>query len=72
MEAERLLLVDAWVENETAGSKAVARTRVARIENRHIVLLCHLVDGREEGKEVLLGVDVLFTVSREEDVLALF
>ena len=35
------------------------------IENRHIVLLCHLVDGGEEGEEVLLGVYVLFTMSRQ-------
>ena len=42
------------------------------IEDRHIVLLCHLVDRGEQRSEVLLRVDVLLTMGRQQDVLALF
>ncbi len=45
---------------------------MAAVEDRHIVLLCHFVDGIEEGEEVLLCVDVLFSVRREQDVFSLF
>ena len=41
------------------------------IEDRHIVFLRHVVDGVEERKEVLLCIDILLTVSREQNVLPL-
>jgi len=44
---------------------------VATVENRHVVLLDHLVDSGKEGEEILLRVYILLTVGREEDVLAL-
>lgn len=59
------------VKFESAGCKAVARTRMAAVEDRHIVLLGHPVDGGEEAQEVLLGVDVLFSVGTQQDVSAL-
>ena len=71
MEAERLMLDDALIQLKATGSKAVARTRMAAVEDRHIVLLCHFVDGIEEREEVLLSVDVLFAMGREQDILAL-
>ena len=42
------------------------------VKDRHIVLLCHLVDRAEERVEILFGVDVLFSVGREKNVFALF
>ena len=48
VEAERLVLEDSFIEFEAAGGKAVAAARVATVEDRHVVLLCHFVDGVEE------------------------
>lgn len=44
---------------------------MAAVEDGHVVLFCHVVDSIEERKEVLLCVDVFFTVSRKENILAL-
>ena len=44
---------------------------MAAVEDGHIVLLGHLVDGVEEAQEVLLRVDVLLAVGAQQDVLAL-
>ena len=68
VEAEGLVLDDALVELEAAGGKAVAAARVARVEDGHVVLLGHAVDGGEEAQEVLLGVDVFFAVGGEQDI----
>ena len=43
---------------------------MATVEDGHVVLLRHLVDSSEEGEEVLLRVDILLTVSGQENVLA--
>ena len=40
------------------------------VEDGHVVLLRHLVNSSEEGEEVLHRVDIFFTVSRQENVLA--
>ena len=48
VEAEGLVLDDTLVEFEAAGGKAVAAARVATVEDGHVVLLCHFVDGVEE------------------------
>ena len=63
VEAEGLMLNDAWVELEAACCKTIAAARVAAVEYRHVVFLCELVDGIEEREEVLLGVDILFAMS---------
>ena len=44
---------------------------MAGIQNWHIILLRHLVDGVEQREEVLLRVDVLLAVRRKKDVLTL-
>ena len=62
VEAEGLMLDDAWVELEAACCKTIAAARVAAVEYRHVVFLCELVDGIEEREEVLLGVDILFAM----------
>ena len=43
---------------------------MATVEDGHVILLRHLVDSSEEGEEVLLRVDILLTVSGQENVLA--
>ena len=70
VEAERFVLNHALVELEAACGKAVAAARVAAVQNRHVVLFGHLVDGGEEAREVLLGVDILFAVGAKQNVLA--
>ena len=69
VEAEGFVLNDPLVEFETALLEALAAAGMAAVENRHVVLLRYGVDGVEEAQEVLLGVDVLLAVGREEDIL---
>lgn len=64
------MLDDALIQIKAAGFKAVAAAGVTTVEDGHVVLLCHPVDGGEEAEEILLRVDVLFAVGREEDVFA--
>lgn len=64
------MLDDTWVELETTCCKAIATAWVATVKYRHIVFLCHFVDGVEEQHKVSLGVNVLFAVGRKENVLA--
>ena len=62
VEAEGLLHLHTWIQLETAGFEAVAAAGMATVEDGHVVLLGHPVDGGEEAEEVLLGVDVLLAV----------
>ena len=71
VEAQRLVLDHAPVELEAALLQPLPAARVAGVEDRHIVLLRHLVDRREQAYEVLLRIDIFLTVGREQDVLAL-
>ena len=72
MESEGFMLNHALVELEAACGKTVSAARVAAVKYRHVVLLGHLVDGGEEAREVLLGVDILFAVGAQQNILALF
>lgn len=71
VEAQRLVLDDARVELEVRLLQALPASRMAGVEHRHVVRRRHLVDGREQGGEVLLGIDVLLTMCRQQDVPAL-
>ena len=71
MEAQRLMLNDALVELKAALLQTLAAARMAGVEDRHIVLFGHLVDGGEQRGKVLLGVDILLAVGRQQNVLAL-
>ena len=71
VEAQRLVLDHARVKLETALLQALPAARVAGVQDGHVVLLRHPVDRREQAGEVLLRVDVLFTMGREQDVPAL-
>ena len=64
------MLNHAGIELESTRLEAVAAAGMAAVENGHIVLLCHLVDGGEEAVEVLLGIDVLLTMGAQKDILA--
>lgn len=52
----------AAVEFESALLKALARTWMATVENRHVVFPGHGVDCVEERQEVLLCIDILLAV----------
>ena len=44
---------------------------MAGIQNGHIILFRHGVDGAKQGQEVLFRVDILLPVGGEQDVLPL-
>jgi hypothetical protein len=68
MEAKGFVLDDTRIQLESACSQTVAASRVTTIKDGHIVFFRHLIDGCEEAVEVLLCVDIFFTVSTEENV----
>ena len=68
VEAQGLVLDDALIELEAAGLQAFAAAGVAGVQDGHVVLLGHLVDGIEQAQEVLLGVNVLLAVGAQQDV----
>lgn len=70
MEAEGFLADDARVELEACGLKALAAARMAAVEDRHVVFLCHLVYSCEEADEVLFRVDVFFAVGAQKYVFS--
>lgn len=80
VEAQRLVLDHARVELDPStglrirkrGLQPFPGAGVAAVQNRHIILRGHGVDGREEGKEVLFRVDVLFPVRGQKDVSTFF
>ena len=72
VEAQRLVLDDAFVQLETTLFKTLARAGMTAVKNGHVVLLCHLIDGGEEAHEVLFRVDVLLSVSREQNIILRF
>ena len=53
---------DPSVELEAALLEAFAGTGMTAVENRHVVLLSHGVDGVEKRQEVLLCIDILLAV----------
>ena len=69
VEAERLVADDAPVKHEPALFQPVAAARVAGVEDGHIVLFRHRINGREERCEVLLRINILLAMCREQDIL---
>ena len=56
------MLDNSCIKFESTGGQAVTAAGMAAVEDRHVVLLCHFVDGGEETEEVLLCVDILLTM----------
>ena len=71
VEAQRLIDPDTRVEFEATLFQTVLAAGMAGVENGHIILLCQRIDGSEQTQEVLFRVDVLLTVGRQQNVLAL-
>ena len=59
------------VDLESVHFQPLPGARVVAVEDRHIVLCSHLVDGIEEAQKDLLHADVLLAVGAQQNVLAL-
>ena len=68
VEAHGLVHAHARVELEARGLQALARARVAGVQDRHVVSLGQGVDRGEQAREVRLGVDVLLAVGGQQHV----
>ena len=68
VEAHGLVHAHARVQLEAGGLKALAATRVAGVQDRHVVFLRQRVDRGEQAREVRLGVDVLLAVGGQQHV----
>ena len=68
VEAHGLVHAHARVQLKARGLQALARARVAGVQDRHVVFLGQRVDGGEQAREVRLGVDVLLAVGGQQHV----
>ena len=68
VEAHGLVHAHARVELEAGGLQALARARVAGVQDRHVVFLGQRVDRGEQAREVRLGVDVLLAVGGQQHI----
>ena len=72
VEAHRLMHANPRVQLEARGLQTLARTRVAAVQDWHVVLLSQGVDGGEQAREVCLSVDILLAMRREQHVALRF
>ena len=72
MKAQRLVGDDAPVQFKAAFLQPLTAPGVAGVQHRQVVLRRHGVYRREERTEILLRVDILLPVGREQNVLAFF
>ena len=72
VEAQRLVGNDAPVQLESAFLQSLTAPGVAGVQHRQVILLRHGVYRREERTEILIRVDILLPVGREQDVFTLF
>ena len=72
VESERLMLNHAAVELKPGGFEAFSASRMAGIQDRHVILFRHPVNRGEKAEEVSVVINVFFAMSREEDVFAFF
>lgn len=63
---------DAFVQLKSALFQAVAGTRVAAVQNRHVVLFRERVDGVEQAREIFFRINVFFAMGAEEHVATFF
>ena len=60
------------IKLEARSLQTLTTTRMATIQNWHIVLLCHLINSCEQTHKVLLCIDILLTMGTQQDIFALF
>lgn len=69
METQRLVLNHTGIQLKARSLQAFAGTRMARIKDGHIILLCQLVNRIEQAQEVFLRIDILLTMGAQKNVL---
>ena len=47
-------------------------SRMARIENRHIVFFCHFINRIHQIEEILLRIDILLTMGGQKNIFSFF
>ncbi len=72
VESEGFVLNHTAVELESGGFEAFPASRVAGIQDRHIVSFRHPIDRGEETDEISVVVDVFFAVSGKQNIFAFF
>ena len=72
VEAQGLVLNHLLVQLEPRLLQALSAAGMAAVQHGHVVLLRHLIDGREKAGEILFRVDVLLPVGGKQNVLSLF
>ena len=72
MEAQRLMLDHTLVQLETTLFQTLSAAGMAGVQNRHIVLFCHFIDCSEQRIKVFLGVNILLTMGRKQNIFTLF
>ncbi len=70
-EAEGLQALHQGMELEVSLLDELPAPRMRTVDHRHLVELCHVVDGGHQRHEVLLVVYVLLPVGRDQDVTVL-
>ena len=71
VEAQGLVLDHPLVQLEAGLLQALSAPGMAAVQHGHVVLLRHLIDGREKAGEILFRIDVLLPMGGKQDVLAL-
>ena len=72
MESQRLMLNYPSVQFKAGSFQPFPASRMAGIQDRHIIFLGHLVNCRKEAQEVLFHVDIFFPVCGQQNVFPLF
>jgi len=70
MKSERLMNDDMRIENKTGFLQTFSGTRMAGIENRHVIFFSQRIDGRKQRPEVLFRIDVFFPVRGKNDIFS--
>ena len=71
MKSQRLMGDYARIQPEAGRLQPFPASRMAGVENRHIVLFSHGVDGCKQCGEIGVRVNILLPMGRQQDVLPL-
>ena len=72
VEAQGLMLDHTLVQPKARRFQSFPAAGMAGVQNGHVIFFCHFVNSLEQGEKILLCINILLTMSREEDILALF
>ena len=69
METKWLMLYYTRVQLKPRSFQPLATPWMATVQDRHIVLLCHLINCSKEREEVFLRINILLSVSRKKNIM---